>query len=102
MIIIEGAFCHETGFYVLPSIWHEIIIHVLCITFAKSLPSAPKVKVSFDVTFCYETMFYVLCFTIYLPQFSVELFLRQHSVMKQCFIFYVLPFKNSIHPLKYV
>ena len=92
-------------FYVLPSTWHKMIIFGLCSTFAKSLPSGSrliKVNVSFDVTFCYETMFYVLCFTIYLPQFSVELFLRQLSVMKQCSIFYVLPYKNSIHPLKYV
>ena len=63
-------------FYVLPSTWHKIIIFGLCITFAKSLPSGPrliKVNVSFDVTFLYETMFYVLCFTIYLTQISTLL-----------------------------
>ena len=63
-------------FYVLPSTWHKITILGLCITIAKSLPSGPrliKVNVSFDVTFLYETMFYVLCFTIYLTQISVLL-----------------------------
>ena len=73
MLIIEGGFSHETWFYVLPSTLHEMIIHALCITFVKSIPSAPKVKVSLDVTFCYEAMFYVLCFTIYPPQFFMPL-----------------------------
>ena len=67
LVSFDVTFSYETMFYVLCFIiyltWHKIIIFGLCITFAKSLPSGPrliKVNVSFDVTFLYETMFYVL------------------------------------------
>ena len=41
--------------------------------FAKLNPCSPrqKLKLAFDVTFLHETMFYVLCFTVYLTQISM-------------------------------